>query len=748
MAAMKFAISLIMVFSIGAVRIQDQENPIRKIVTTLENMQKELEHEADNEKEIFDKAMCVCETGEKELQGVIDFSNSEITRLTSKIESETAEKEKLDKDLEAHAKDKVDTEESLAEATAIREKEAAKFSENEKVTMFSEDQLARAIPMFDKKLGAASFMQHAFHEGMTLKKIIQVAHYLDPQKRKQMVSFLDDGIHGKGGSKVDEPSAAASEIIGMMEAMHDEMKADLQDMRKTETDAQNGFNEMKENKLEHLGHLMKMLSDKQKRSGEIALSLNEDKDALEDANTELENASKYLAGLQQQCEQRRSDRDARQKMRLDEIAAISEAVKILTDDDALETFKKAVPSAALVQQKQPTYDALLQRQSALKKKALALVQKKIQVHTRPLHEGGVEASAGRAAKVVDFMIDNMVETLHEDDVGDEHKKIWCANETTVIHQLEADKEALHAQLEKTIEQLDDRLAAVTEDIKTLTMEIEDLDKEVYEASELRKEQHKEFAANYANMDAATALVKKAAARLQKFYSPNAPAASAAFLSVHQVEPKGPPPAVYARLAKDADFDSLLQTKNNKFAAKLHNAGKKVDPIVLPDTPGKYEKKESGGIMGLMNTMISDLKTDMTGQFTEEKHAAKDYVTMMKESAEMRAGLVKALKEKKVVKAATEEKKEMTVKQNDLTIDEIKHLELYLAQLHTECDFLMRNFENRHEARVDEEHGLASAESIVTHEEVPTHGAMEKVYEGEHSKADVDEHFPDGEMPIL
>merc|ERR1719421_1281614 len=165
-----------------------------------------------------------------------------------------------------------------------------------------------------------------------------------------------------------------------MKAMQDEMLADLADMRKTEADAQSSFVSMKENKLEHLGHLMKMLSDKQKRSGEIAVTLVEDKDALDDANTELENASKYLAALQGQCEQRRSDRDARQKMRLDEIAAISEAVKILTDDDALETFKKAVPSAALVQQKQPTYDALLQRHSALKKKGLALVQKKIQVH--------------------------------------------------------------------------------------------------------------------------------------------------------------------------------------------------------------------------------------------------------------------------------------------------------------------------------------------------------------------------------
>merc|ERR1719408_489694 len=117
---MKLVIAMIMLLGIGAVRIQEQENPIRKIVNTLESMQKELEHEADNEKELFDKAMCVCETGEKELQGVIDYSNGEITRLTSKIESETAEKEKLDKDLELHAQDKVDTEKNLEESAALR----------------------------------------------------------------------------------------------------------------------------------------------------------------------------------------------------------------------------------------------------------------------------------------------------------------------------------------------------------------------------------------------------------------------------------------------------------------------------------------------------------------------------------------------------------------------------------------------------------------------------------------------------
>merc|ERR550514_849735 len=137
-----------------------------------------------------------------------------------------------------------------------------------------------------------------------LKKIVQVGNYLNPEKRQAVVSFLEQGHMGRA----QEPSAAASEIIGMMKAMQDEMKSDLADMRKTETDDNNAFIDMKENKLDHLGNLMKMLSDKQKRSGELALSLSEDSDSLEDANTELTNAQKYLGTLMEQCEQRRKDR--------------------------------------------------------------------------------------------------------------------------------------------------------------------------------------------------------------------------------------------------------------------------------------------------------------------------------------------------------------------------------------------------------------------------------------------------------
>merc|ERR1719316_373507 len=308
--------------------------------------------------------------------------------------------------------------------------------------------------------------------------MMEVSRYLNPKKRNEVVSFLEQSQSGRA----NEPSAAASEIIGMMKAMQDEMKSDLADMRKTETDDQNAFNDMKENKLDHLGNLMKMLSDKQKRSGELALSLSEDKDALEDTNTELTNATKYLAALVASCEQRRKDRDMRNKMRTEEIAAISEAIKILTDDDALEVFKKAVPSASLVQQPMHAMDTWDFLQTASTQKTLA----RLRAH----QPDDVTKNAGAAAKVVDFMIDNMVEVLHEDDVNDEHKKEWCANETTVMHQLEEDKSALTEELTKKLEVLDNELA-------TLTMEIEDLDADVFHATEQRKKEHKEFAAEYA-----------------------------------------------------------------------------------------------------------------------------------------------------------------------------------------------------------------------------------------------------------
>jgi septal ring factor EnvC (AmiA/AmiB activator) len=730
---------LLMTFVLGLVT-KVKENPIRKITGMLEDMKTELEHEAETEAEVFEKAMCMCETGSKQLSGVISSSTSEIELLTAKIEKDTAGKEKLDKDVEIGEKDKVETERSLAEATAIRENEAAKFAEDEKTTMFSIDQLNRAIPLFAKQ-GAAGLLQTNPRASFTLRKLVQNTQYLNNHKRSTLLNFIQSGADGK-------LTPAAQEIIGMMEAMHDEMSSDLADARKTESLAVTSFNDMKENKEEHLGLLMKSIADKSKRSGSLAVAISDDKDSLEDANIELANAQKYLASLNSQCAERRKFRDERAKMRNDEIVAIGEAIKILTEDDSLETFKKAVPSSALVQKPRPTYDAasaaLVQKRAQLKKTIKAQnslkIQRSVVANTHAIRQpGGVNESATAAAKVVHFMVGNMIETLHEDDVSDEHKLAFCDNETTVYEQLRTDKWAFHDQLAKEIEALNNEIDQLKADINALKDAINAMDQSIHDATELRKKEHDEYQVSAQQLSTAAGLIDKATKRLEQFYSPSAP--KAAFLSTAAVQPHYTS-VVARRLA--AGFDDALIQKNGQTVH--HNQKAAVDPIVLPDTPTTYEKKESGGVIGLMNKMKSELVTDLREAEVEENHAGEDYAVLMKESKETRDADVKALHNKLEVKADEEEKLAATKKQLDLTNEEIKQIELYLKQLHTECDFLMQNFEKRHDARVDEEHGLDEAESIVTGADVPSYQAIDKVYEEEHTKPEVDEHFPELPMP--
>merc|ERR1719316_2557347 len=114
--------------------------------------------------------------------------------------------------------------------------------------------------------------------------------------------------------------------------------------------------------------------------------------------------------------------------------------------------------------------------------------------------------------------------------------------------------------------------------------------------------------------------------------------------------------------------------------------------------------------------------------------------MMKDAQEVRALNVKRLTQKKSAKATLEDKHLEAKELRKTTLDELNNIQLYLVQLSSECDFLMRNFEVRHEGRVSEEVGLEDAKTIVTDEEPPSHGDVEAGFEAEHSEKQVDSHF--------
>merc|ERR1719355_332503 len=107
--------------------LAERANPIRKVVTLLQDMQKEVGVEGAKEKELYDKFMCFCTGNTAELQKGIDDNKAKLEELGGKLKSETAEKAQLELDIVQHKSDKTGAEQDLAKAEAIRSKEQADF---------------------------------------------------------------------------------------------------------------------------------------------------------------------------------------------------------------------------------------------------------------------------------------------------------------------------------------------------------------------------------------------------------------------------------------------------------------------------------------------------------------------------------------------------------------------------------------------------------------------------------------------
>jgi len=69
---------LCLAFAVSSSASNVNVNPIRKVVGMLTDMQKELEREGAGEAALFEKTMCACEGGEKDLNKVIDDSTAAI----------------------------------------------------------------------------------------------------------------------------------------------------------------------------------------------------------------------------------------------------------------------------------------------------------------------------------------------------------------------------------------------------------------------------------------------------------------------------------------------------------------------------------------------------------------------------------------------------------------------------------------------------------------------------------------------
>merc|ERR1719183_2538081 len=115
-------------------------------------------------------------------------------------------------------------------------------------------------------------------------------------------------------------------------------------------------------------------------------------------------------------------------------------------------------------------------------------------------------------------------------------------------------------------------------------------------------------------------------------------------------------AVYSRLGGDLGTEApvaLVQISAH--------VSKKVAPPAPPETWGAYKKAggKSGGVMGLMDMLVTELQADLAQARHDEQMSQKEYDDLMQESRDTRQNNAKSIVEKEAAKAGMEKKLEET-----------------------------------------------------------------------------------------
>jgi predicted nucleic acid-binding Zn-ribbon protein len=645
----------------------------------LQNMQKKVEAEGEKEKELFDKYMCYCKTSGGDLSKSIADAGTKMPQLEADIKEGEAKKKQLDEDIKTAQADRSAAKTAMADATALRKKEAAAYEKESSEDSANMAATAKAMTAIEKVMGAA------FLQTPTANILRKVA---EKRQNEDVLAFLSQGMGY---------APASGEIVGILKTMHDEMTADFNEEKAAEEAAIKAYDELMAAKTKEVNALTKAIEEKMTRVGELAVEIVQMKNDLGDTAEALVEDKKFLADMEKNCAAKTEEWEVIVKTRNEELLALADTIKVLNDDDALELFKKTLPGASA------SFVELKVSSSTMRQRALAAIRKA----PRSIHLDFI-ALAIQGKKIgfekVIKMIDEMVVTLKTEQEDDDHKKEYCAAQFDQSDDKKKSLERAVSDLDTAIAEAKDGIATTKEEIEALEKSIKALDKSVAEATEQRKEENEDFQQLMASDSAAKEILGFAKNRLNKFYNPK----------LYKPPPK--------RELSEEDRATLAAGGTlapTEAPGGIAGTGVTVlaqaKPPPPPEAPGAYKKKseESGGVIAMIDLLVKDLDKEMTVAKTEEKDAQGDYETFMKDSADKRAQDSKSLQDKEGALADMQAALQQDTDAKASTTSELAATLQYIQSLHNECDWLLQYFDVRKEARTSEIDALGKAKAVLS-----------------------------------
>merc|ERR1711972_107750 len=331
--------------------------PVSKVITLLKDMLKQLEKEAEEDEEIYDKVACWCETNDREKTKAIADAEAKIADLTVKIEELTAASARLNTEIKNLEKEVAANQEALDQATAIREKQLAEFNAEEKDLLESISALKAAITVLSKHHGGSLIQMprsHMLGVAATLQHEIQkhariLQGVLTHSERKAANAFIQAPEDYFDASPTFKQSYApqSGEIFGILRQMKETFEANLSDAQKEEMANQKAYEDLKAAKEAEIGAGQSQIDTKTQELADTDEKLAQAKEDIEDTRNSLAADEKFLMMLKEKCQMTDKEWEERQKTRQLEMEAVSKALAILSGDDAHDLFTRTFNPALL-----------------------------------------------------------------------------------------------------------------------------------------------------------------------------------------------------------------------------------------------------------------------------------------------------------------------------------------------------------------------------------------------------------------
>lgn len=708
-----------------------QDTPVTRVVNLLKDMQKTLQKEMDEDEALYDKLSCWCNNNEYEKDGAISDSEAKIAELEASIEGLTAKSSGLQTSIKELESESASDKAALAEATALREKQQKEFHGGELDSTQAVENLKAAIEVLSKHEQApdstvaggaifksekdswssllsvrssswksspwapeheTSLMARTLDDFMrrngfdsssedvaTPRKFLQqdagdsLAVSAQPapagwsneestivRRALKSASAFVQSRHG--GSYYPAYNSRSGEIMGVLRQLKEEMEADLSEAQKREQARAAAFEELRSAKSSEISNGDRMAEQKEDEYANTKNALAEAKEDLDQEQAALSADQKFRINLKKTCSEASTNFDARKNARLQEIKAVSETIEILMQDKARDAMTGTYNFMQVKKGgRQSNQDQRQKAAQVLRKSAKALKQPQLSVLATT-----VELDAfSKVKKAIDDMI-KMLGVQQKDEVkkNDYCKASLQENEMTTskTEDHKADLEAKSAELGSNIQMLEENIASAKKQIAQLQLELQ-------RASEDRKTENLDFQKTVADQSATISVLKTALDRLATYY----------------------------------DKEALIQK------ASKATAGQTPPVPQMEYSPSKG----ASGVMQLIEKLIVEAKGLTADSVKSESEAQAAYEQTVADTNGSVAALQQEVTTKTKAKADATKEKLQTDSEIADTTKELEGLSKYNSELHGECDYLLKNFNTRQEARQQEIEALQQAKQILS-----------------------------------